>query len=113
MDRLPGLGLRIGFVLLTLRLFLPLAELDAQEREPAAREENDSTAESGPSAKPNLIDESMLAGLPLNGRSYTQLVTLDAGVSDTSSASASRGVGGGSLTFSGAHSSSNNFLLDQ
>ena len=111
MDRLPGLGLRIAFVLLTLRLFLPLAELDAQEREPAARED-DSTAESAPSAKPNLIPESLLTGLPLNGRSYTQLVTLDAGVSDTSSASASRGVGGGSLTFSGARSASNNFLLD-
>jgi hypothetical protein len=91
---------------------VPLVELGAQEREPATRAEEDRTAESSPSAKPNLIPESLLTGLPLNGRSYTQLVTLDAGVADTSSASASRGVGGGSLTFSGARSASNNFLLD-
>jgi len=54
----------------------------------------------------------LLVGMPLNGRSYTQLVTLDAGVSDPSSASASRGVTGANLTFSGSRSSSNSYLLD-
>ena len=37
------------------------------------------------------ISEEQLAGLPMNGRSYSQLATLQAGVSDTSSASGSRG----------------------
>ena len=108
----PGRGLLLALALLTTEVCLPLVDLNAQEREPAAREDEDNTAESSPTAKANLINESMLAGLPLNGRSYTQLVTLDAGVSDSSSASASRGVGGGSLTFSGSRSSSNSFLLD-
>lgn len=58
------------------------------------------------------INESQLVGLPLNGRSYSQLATLQAGVADTSGAAASRGVGGGSLTMSGSRSTSNNFLLD-
>ena len=58
------------------------------------------------------IDESQLAGLPLNGRSYNQLATLQAGVSDPSSASSSRGVGGGGLTVAGGRSTSNSFLLD-
>jgi len=58
------------------------------------------------------IDESQLVGLPLNGRSYNQLATLQAGVTDTAGASASRGVGGGSLTIAGGRATSNNFLLD-
>ena len=62
--------------------------------------------------KANLINESQLVGLPLNGRSYSQLATLEAGVSDPSAASASRGTGGGSLNVSGGRASSNSFLLD-
>ena len=58
------------------------------------------------------IDESQLVGLPLNGRSYNQLATLEAGVSDTSSQSASRGLGSGSLNVSGGRGTSNVFLLD-
>ena len=58
------------------------------------------------------ISESQLAGLPLNGRSYSQLATLQAGVTDTSAGSGSRGVGGGSLTIAGGRSVSNNFLMD-
>jgi hypothetical protein len=58
------------------------------------------------------IDATQLSGLPLNGRSYNQLATLQAGVTETASASASRGVGGGSLTVAGGRSTSNNFLLD-
>ncbi|MBI3939948.1 MAG: TonB-dependent receptor [Acidobacteria bacterium] len=58
------------------------------------------------------ISESQLVGLPLNGRSYSQLATLQAGMADPSGEQASRGIGGGNLTVSGGRSSSNNFLLD-
>jgi len=58
------------------------------------------------------IDATQLAGLPLNGRSYNQLATLQAGVTETSSTSASRGIGGGTLTIAGGRPTSNNFLLD-
>ncbi|OGQ58287.1 MAG: hypothetical protein A3J24_10095 [Deltaproteobacteria bacterium RIFCSPLOWO2_02_FULL_53_8] len=58
------------------------------------------------------IDESQLVGLPLNGRSYNQLATLEAGVSDTSSQSSSRGLSSGSLNVSGGRGTSNVFLLD-
>ena len=51
-------------------------------------------------------------GLPLNGRSYSQLATLEAGVSDPSAVNSSRGTGGGSLNVSGGRASSNSFLLD-
>ena len=63
-------------------------------------------------SSPGQISESQLVGLPLNGRSYSQLATLQSGVSDPSSSSASRGTGGGSLTVSGGRSSSNIFSLD-
>lgn len=58
------------------------------------------------------INENQLVGLPLNGRSYSQLATLEASVTDTSATNASRGTGGGSLTVSGSRATSNNFLLD-
>ncbi|MBF8305319.1 MAG: TonB dep Rec protein [Acidobacteria bacterium] len=58
------------------------------------------------------ISELQLAGLPLNGRSYNQLATLQAGVADTAGEQSSRGVGGGSLTVAGGRPTSNNFLLD-
>ena len=64
------------------------------------------------SSSVNQIDTTQLAGLPLNGRSYSQLATLQAGVTDTAGASASRGVGGGSLTIAGGRATSNNFSLD-
>ncbi len=69
-------------------------------------------AEGATGAPSQQINESQLVGLPLNGRSYSQLATLQAGVTDTSAASASRGTGGGSLTVSGSRPTSNNFLLD-
>ncbi|MBI3933407.1 MAG: TonB-dependent receptor [Acidobacteria bacterium] len=53
-----------------------------------------------------------MAGLPLNGRSYSQLVTLQSGVSDSSPGGGSRGVGGGNLTVAGGRSNSNSYLLD-
>src|SRR6059036_3926502 len=105
-------GWRIALRFLTSLLFLPAAELDAQEQEASGKNSKVGVEESAPAARPNLINESLLAGLPLNGRSYTQLVTLEAGVSDPSSASASRGVTGANLTFSGSRSSSNSYLLD-
>ena len=62
------------------------------------------------------ISEEELAGLPLNGRSYSQLATLQGGVSETGdsggSGAASRGVGGGGLSVSGGRSASNTFLSD-
>jgi hypothetical protein len=104
--------LLIALSFVAMQLFLLRVELKAQERELPARGEEGTAAASSSRARPNLIPESLLTGLPLNGRSYTQLVTLDAGVSDSASASSSRGVGGGNLTFYGGRSSSNNVLLD-
>ncbi|MBI4458464.1 MAG: TonB-dependent receptor [Acidobacteria bacterium] len=58
------------------------------------------------------IGQSQLVGLPLNGRSYSQLATLHAGVSGASAGAGARGIGGGSLNIVGARATSNNFLLD-
>ena len=58
------------------------------------------------------ISQDQLSGLPLNGRSYTQLATLQAGITDTTAASGSRGIGGGRLTVAGGRSFTNSFLLD-
>ncbi|MBI3939537.1 MAG: TonB-dependent receptor [Acidobacteria bacterium] len=69
-------------------------------------------SESNLSGATSRIDESQLVGLPLNGRSYSQLATLQAGISETGGGQTSRGVGGGSLSVSGGRSASNNFLLD-
>ena len=58
------------------------------------------------------IIESQLVGLPLNGRSYSQLATLQSGVTDPLGGSTTRGGGSGSLTVSGGRSSSNSFSMD-
>jgi hypothetical protein len=58
------------------------------------------------------INENELVGLPLNGRSYSQLATLQAGVTETSTGSSSRGGGGASINVVGGRSTSNIFLLD-
>ena len=112
MDRSFSHGLVIAPALLALQLCLPAGQLKAQGAETGAKDGKDSAAESSSSGKTTLIDESLLVGMPLNGRSYTQLVTLDAGVSDPSSASASRGTTSATLTFSGSRSTSNSYLLD-
>ncbi len=111
MDRSIGRGLVIALAAVLLQISLPVEQLTAQDAE-KPKDDKGSTAESPPSAKTTLIDQSLLVGMPLNGRSYTQLVTLDAGVSDPSSASASRGVTSANLTFSGSRASSNSYLLD-
>src|SRR5438093_2114350 len=112
MDRSFSRGLVIALALLALQFLLPVMQLSAQDSEKKPTDGKGSAEERSPSAKASLIDESLLVGMPLNGRSYTQLVTLDAGVSDASSASASRGVTSANLTFSGSRSSSNSYLLD-
>src|SRR5581483_10051573 len=76
----------------------------ADKTEPASESKGSVQA---PGGSANLINESQLLGLPLNGRSYSQLATLEAGVSDPSSSSASRGVSGGNLSVSGSRSTSN------
>ena len=60
----------------------------------------------------SLIESSQLSGLPLNGRNYSDLATLQAGIVDTGGSSASRGGSSGTLTISGSRSTSNQFLLD-
>src|SRR5438876_7955677 len=112
MDRSFNRGLVIALALLALQFLLPVMQLSAQDSEKKPTDGKGSAEESSPSTKASLIDESLLVGMPLNGRSYTQLVTLDGGVSDPSSASASRGVTSANLTFSGSRSTSNSYLLD-
>ena len=82
----------------------------AAGEEPIAEQGADQTP--SPSSPAEQISEIQLSGLPLNGRSYIQLATLQAGVSDPSGGSASRGGGSGSLTVVGGRATSNNFLLD-
>lgn len=67
---------------------------------------------SGSQAGSGQISEAELVGLPMNGRSYSQLATLQAGVTDSSSVSGSRGGGSGSLNVVGGRATSNSFLLD-
>ncbi|MCZ6489210.1 MAG: carboxypeptidase-like regulatory domain-containing protein [Acidobacteria bacterium] len=78
----------------------------------AANLSSSGTSASTSAGMSNLISEDQLAGLPLNGRSYSQLATLQSGVSDPFAGSASRGGGSGGLTISGGRATANNFLLD-
>ena len=92
----------------------PPEESEEEQYPGSAREEAAAPSPPSPlsSASGNLIEESQLVGLPLNGRSYSQLATLQSDVTDTAAGSSSRGTGGGSLTMGGGRSMSNNFLLD-
>ncbi|MBI3895481.1 MAG: TonB-dependent receptor [Acidobacteria bacterium] len=81
-----------------------------QKPETEAADSEDSRAATNSTA--SQINESQLVGLPLNGRSYSQLATLQGGISNSSSASASRGTSGGGLNVVGGRSTSNSFLLD-
>ncbi|MBI4458761.1 MAG: TonB-dependent receptor [Acidobacteria bacterium] len=95
---------------------LATAGVRAQGSQSAAKDQaaadRKDEANGTPAASSGRIDESQLVGLPMNGRSYSQLATLQAGVSDPSSVSSSRGVSGGGLTVSGGRSTSNVFLMD-
>ena len=109
-------GLTIWVVVL-LVLFWPATEAAGQapgsgEGERDVQGAESKTADGTSASTARRISEDQLVGLPLNGRSYSQLATLEAGVSDTASASGARGVGGGSLTVAGSRSTSNTFLLD-
>lgn len=86
--------------------------LASGSRSPDSPPSESGAARPSSAATANLIRESQLVGLPLNGRSYSQLATLQSDVSDTATGSASRGTSGGNLTMAGGRSTANNFLLD-
>ncbi|MBI4464887.1 MAG: TonB-dependent receptor [Acidobacteria bacterium] len=97
----PGQSLARDFVL----------EIDS-ERDEARRANAADASQPRAASAVSRINESQLAGLPLNGRSYSQLATLQAGITDPTAASGSRGISSGNLTVSGGRSNANLFLLD-
>ena len=90
--------------------FVLASSVPAPEQDPQPPGSGDAKPSASQTA--NLISQNQLIGLPLNGRSYSQLATLQSDVTDTAAGSASRGTGGGSLTMAGGRPLSNNFLLD-
>ncbi len=101
-------GLELGAEqLVTLDLVLERDSGDQERTAQGAGTDRESSA-----INAGQISESQLVGLPLNGRSYSQLATLQAGVSDPFAGSSSRGGGSGGLTVAGGRSTSNAFLLD-
>ncbi len=97
-------------VVVTCILLFRISVAGEQEKAP---ENSSKQSEKAPAEDSSgLIDQSQLVGLPLNGRSYSQLATLQSSVSDTTASSASRGTGGGQLNVAGSRTYSNNFLLD-
>ncbi len=101
-------GLELGAEqLVTLDLVLERGFGDQERTAQGAGTDRESSA-----INAGQISESQLVGLPLNGRSYSQLATLQAGVSDPFAGSSSRGGGSGGLTVAGGRSTSNAFLLD-
>ncbi|MCZ6489613.1 MAG: TonB-dependent receptor, partial [Acidobacteria bacterium] len=85
-------------------------EPSAASRQQTTRQ--DSAGAPGGGAVSSRISAEQLSGLPLNGRSYSQLATLQAGVSDPSAASGSRGLGRGGLNIMGGRSNTNNYMVD-
>ncbi len=73
--------------------------------------EDTTTGQSQSAVATTIIDESELVGLPMNGRSYTQLLTLQAGVSDPSGGGRQGGQSS-SITVSGGRGEWNAFMLD-
>ncbi|HWP85345.1 MAG TPA: TonB-dependent receptor [Terriglobia bacterium] len=98
-----------GMVLLAL-LCRPAG---AQQAAPGPAEQPGQTGSqpSAPEGEAGVISESQLVGLPLNGRSYSQLATLEGGVSDPFGGG-KQGGGSGGLTVSGGRGEWNSFLLD-
>jgi TonB-dependent receptor-like protein len=88
-------------------------QVHAQQPSAAASSSRQSTdVGSSTATATSRIDERQLVGLPLNGRSYSSLATLQAGVSQTSEGTGSRGTSSGGLTVAGGRSTSNTFLMD-
>ena len=85
----------------------------AQENAPAepAPQGQGSGPAAAPAGEAGVISESQLVGLPLNGRSYSQLATLEGGVSDPFGGG-KQGGGSGGLTVAGGRGEWNSFLLD-
>ncbi|MBI1955748.1 MAG: carboxypeptidase regulatory-like domain-containing protein, partial [Acidobacteria bacterium] len=75
------------------------------------QKEDTTIGESQSAVATAVIDESELVGLPMNGRSYTQLVTLQAGVSDPAGGGRQGGQSS-SITVSGGRGEWNAFLMD-
>ncbi|OFV99798.1 MAG: hypothetical protein A3F68_10845 [Acidobacteria bacterium RIFCSPLOWO2_12_FULL_54_10] len=98
-------------VLLTTGYFILGASAWAQQGQ-TSEGSGQSSSQNSSSAPVNRIDQSQLVGLPLNGRSYSSLATLQTGVSETSEGSGARGTSSGGLTVSGGRSTSNTFLMD-
>jgi hypothetical protein len=76
-----------------------------------AAPQGQSASQAAPAADAGVISESQLVGLPLNGRSYSQLATLEGGVSDPFGGG-KQGGGSGGLTVAGGRGEWNSFLLD-
>ena len=103
-------GLELGAEQLVTLAFV--LERGSGDQERTAQGAGESTDRESSAANTSQISESQLVGLPLNGRSYSQLATLQPGVSDPFAGSGSRGGGSGGLTVAGGRSTSNAFLLD-
>jgi len=99
-------------MLIPTLLMLSGTALRAQEAAGTGNGGRNDAAPQASQSSSGQISDTQLVGLPLNGRSYGQLATLQAGVSDPGAEQSSRGGGGGSLTISGSRSFSNNFLMD-
>lgn len=69
--------------------------------------------ETASSAMAGLVGEVQIRDLPLNGRNFVQLTLLETGVVQARSAGGSAVVGGGlKMSFHGARTDSNNFMMD-
>jgi hypothetical protein len=100
------------FLLVGAVAFRPSMQAQNAQGEKATRGTANETKQEERKSAVDLIREDQLLGLPLNGRSYSSLATLQTGVSDSGAASASRGVGGGNLSVAGGRNTSNNYLND-
>ncbi|OFW02531.1 MAG: hypothetical protein A3G20_05440 [Acidobacteria bacterium RIFCSPLOWO2_12_FULL_59_11] len=106
-----------ALIILLAMLVLETSMLLAQGTSPSSSapqkpEAEGKSSQTGTSSSARAIGANQLVGLPLNGRSYSQLATLQARVSGVLAGAGARGIGGGGLNIVDARSTSNNFLLD-